>query len=191
MNIRLNDVIAFVAGAVIGSVVTYKVTKDKYEQVIEGLEDRLNRKFDDMVFTSVDEGVELSEEMQESKVLDEMREVYNSIAQNAGYTGEQPVETEKKEESMVPEPYIITPEEFEEGLDGYRQESLNYYACGTLTDDRDDIIDFREDIIGNINPAEHFGEHEADSVFVRNDVTKCDYEILRDTRTYEEAYPEE
>lgn len=197
MNIRLNDLFIFAAGAALGSVVTYKVVKDKYEQIIEGLEDRLNRRditVGDVVYACANEGVELSVEMQEERnALDEMRAVYNGIAQNAGYTGDSPVvdtEVEKKrEESVVPEPYIITPEEFEDGLDGYRQESLNYYACGTLTDDCDEIIDFRDDVIGSIDPAKHFGEHEADSVYVRNDVTKCDYEILRDTRTFEEAYP--
>lgn len=197
MNIRLNNVLMFAAGAVVGSVVTYKVVKDKYEQIIEGLEDRLNRMseeitVEDMIYACANEGIEVAVEMQERNALDEMREAYNNIAQNAGYTAEQPVEENvKKEESYVPEPYIITPEDFEYGLDGYRQETLTYYACGTLTDDCEDILEFREDIIGNINPAEHFGEYEKDTVYVRNDVTKCDYEILRDTNTYEEAFPPE
>ena len=36
----------------------------------------------------------------------------------------------------------------------------------------------------------HFGEYEDDSVFVRNDRLKCDYEILMDTRTYSEILKE-
>lgn len=33
-------------------------------------------------------------------------------------------------------------------------------------------------------------EHEEDSVFVRNDAKKCDYEILRDLRTFAEVVAE-
>ena len=32
--------------------------------------------------------------------------------------------------------------------------------------------------------ADHFGEYEDDSVFVRNNRLKCDYEILRDEGEY-------
>ena len=33
----------------------------------------------------------------------------------------------------------------------------------------------------------HFGEYEDDSVFVRNDDRKCDYEILMDQRLYSDV----
>ena len=36
----------------------------------------------------------------------------------------------------------------------------------------------------------HFGEYEDDSVFVRNDNLKADYEILADKRTYAELLKE-
>lgn len=35
---------------------------------------------------------------------------------------------------------------------------------------------------------EHFGEYEDDSVYVRNDAKKCDYEILLDQRNYQEIF---
>lgn len=35
-------------------------------------------------------------------------------------------------------------------------------------------------------PLNHFGEYEKDSVFVRSDPKRCDYEILRDLRSYAE-----
>lgn len=38
-----------------------------------------------------------------------------------------------------------------------------------------------------IDSLNHFGEYEDDSVFVRNDARKCDYEILLDQRTYSEV----
>lgn len=36
----------------------------------------------------------------------------------------------------------------------------------------------------------HFGEYEPDSVFVRNDRLKVDYEILMDQRTYAQVLEE-
>ena len=47
--------------------------------------------------------------------------------------------------------------------------------------------DFRDDVVG-MESLTHFGEYEDDSVFVRNDRLKCDYEILMDERTYSGSY---
>ena len=67
----------------------------------------------------------------------------------------------------------------------YQSESLTLYACGTLTDDFDNPI---EDVPAMVGDAlDHFGEYEDDSVFVRNDQYKCNYEICKDVRTYEQA----
>ena len=39
-----------------------------------------------------------------------------------------------------------------------------------------------DNVVG-LESLAHFGEYEDDSVFVRNDRLKCDYEILLDQRT--------
>ena len=82
-------------------------------------------------------------------------------------------------------PYAIPPEEFGE-IEGYVQTSLTYYADKILTDEDDNIIDDVEDIVGK-DFARHFGEYEDDSVFIRNDSKKHDYEILKDFRSYSEV----
>ena len=68
----------------------------------------------------------------------------------------------------------------------YEQISLTYYADGVLADENDEVIEDVEDAVG-IDSLNHFGEYEDDSVFVRNDARKCDYEILLDQRTYSEV----
>ena len=55
-----------------------------------------------------------------------------------------------------------------------------------LTDENDEIIEDVEETVG-FESLNHFGEYEDDSVFVRNDARKCDYEILLDQRTYSEV----
>ena len=80
-------------------------------------------------------------------------------------------------------PYVIPPEEFDE-VEGYTPVSLTYFADGVLADELGVIVEDVEEVVGD--GLEHFGEYEDDSVFVRNDVKHCDYEILRDDREYEE-----
>lgn len=79
-------------------------------------------------------------------------------------------------------PYVISPDAFGE-FDDYVLISLTYYSDGVLTDEDDEPIDDIEGIVGK-DYASHFGEYEEDSVFIRNDRMKCDYEILRDLRKY-------
>ena len=79
-------------------------------------------------------------------------------------------------------PYVISPEEFGD-IEEYDTISLTYYADQVLTDDCDEVIGNVDDIVG-IDSLDHFGEYEDDSVFVRNDRLRTDYEILQDTRNY-------
>lgn len=86
-------------------------------------------------------------------------------------------------EHEVEAPYVISPDEFGE-IEGYTQISLTYFDDGILSDENGVIIDEPEDIVGDA--LNHFGEYEEDSVFVRSDPKRCDYEILRDLRSYAE-----
>ena len=80
---------------------------------------------------------------------------------------------------------VVSPDEFGE-IDEYEKISLTYYIDGSLADDNDELI---EDVDGTIGfeSLNHFGEYEDDSVFVRNDRLKCDYEILLDQRNYSDV----
>lgn len=93
---------------------------------------------------------------------------------------------EKKDEPMPNEPYVISPDDYGEN-DNYTQISLVYYAGdGVLADDEDEVVEDIEDTVGE-DFAEHFGEYEDDSVFIRNDRLRCDYEILRDNRSFSDV----
>ena len=71
-------------------------------------------------------------------------------------------------------------------MDEYEQISLTYYSDGILTDDDDVPITDVDEVVGS-ESLETFGEYEDDSVFVRNDKLKCDYEILIDQRKYSDV----
>lgn len=86
---------------------------------------------------------------------------------------------------MSNKPYVISPEEFGEGEE-YEKISLTYYADQVLADENDELVEDVEGAVG-FESLTHFGEYEDDSVFVRNDRLKCDYEILLDQRTYSDV----
>ena len=173
--------VTFTLGAAVGSVAAWSLLKSKYEQLakeeIEEVRDYYRQREEDEIEAAVDADVHASdwEPVDEEKPM--TLNEYEALTKN--YTGQ-----EGGSEEMREVPYVITPEEFASD-DEYQSESLTLYACGTLTDDFDNPI---EDVPAMVGDAlDHFGEYEDDSVFVRNDQYKCNYEILKDLRTFEEV----
>lgn len=186
----LNKALWFAAGVTIGSVVTWKFVKTKYEQMaqeeIEFVKERFEKKYgevkedksDDIMLPGSNEKPSISEY---ASMLDELR--YSKGAE----VKENKTENEEEDDDMDDEPYVISPDEFDE-YEYYEVETLTYYADGVLTDWYDEPIEDVEEYIGK-DALNRFGEYEKDTVYVRNDVHKSDYEIQRDTRKYSEVYP--
>lgn len=181
---KLSYLLAFAAGALIGSAATWYFVKDKYEKLAQEEID------------SVKETFKKSYEDQETKHEEEIHKVenkyYNSLAQNYNYEKksrpEAILEEDEEEEEVrkMDEPYVIKPYEFGDYID-YEQISLLYFADGVLADeDTLDVIDDVEETVGEYF-ADHFGEYEEDSVYVRNDAKRCEYEILKDERQYKDV----
>lgn len=176
---NLNSLIVFAAGAAIGSVVTWKLVKTKYEQIAQEEIDSVKE-----VFSRKNEQTEEVCENTESEGNDFVN--YKRIINDFGYTSDSNKKPEEGDEDMSDAPYVISPEEFDE-LDDYDVESLTLYADGVLTDDFNNVIEDVDSLVGSEN-LDRFGEFEDDSVFVRNDRLKCDYEILADERNYHDLY---
>ena len=84
--------------------------------------------------------------------------------------------------TMYDDPFVIDPSEFGENPE-YDTETLTYFADGVLVDDVDDVIEEPDIVVGleNLKVFEEFG---ATTVYVRNDIYKTDYEIIRDDWNY-------
>lgn len=174
--------ITFVAGATLGSLATWIFVKKKYEQIAQEEIDSVK----EVYFNRKPK----TEKKDEEDVQVDEKEVteYEKIIESAGYSKYSDVSRSKikTEHDDSERPYVIRPEEFGE-LDGYEMISLTHYSDDVLADDDDQkMADDEIDEVVGADYAEHFGEYEDDSVFVRNDRLKCDYEILLDQRKYSE-----
>lgn len=199
--------IGFVVGALAGSVATWYLVKKKYEMLaqeeIEAVRDVYQKRAEeysgeeeskDEPKTSINVKPDIQEYAKNKKTYVERTKTdYTSYSKTTVVEEEDKeeeedqvdtIESEDDDEPMVRarKPYVISPDEFME-LGNYEAISLTYYADNILADDEDEIIEDYENTIGE-GSLDHFGEYEDDSVFVRNDALKCDYEILRDQRRY-------
>lgn len=180
------NLIIFVFGAAMGSVVTWQFAKRKYEQIAEEEINSVKEIFAKKEQNCADVEITVESQPNAEARLEKFEakpdiSTYAGILRNEGYV---PEETETVENK----PYVISPDEFGE-FEDYDTISLTYYADQILVDDGGNKIEDVDDVVG-MESLTHFGEYEDDSVFVRNNGLKCDYEILMDERTYSEARKE-
>lgn len=185
MNKAIVGFLAFAAGAGIGVAATQQYFKKKYEQIALEEITSMKEKYSNVGVTESSEPVE--EYPTPDDFDEEDHEEYESIISENGYTNYSRLTlTESKgKDYMTSEPYVIEPTEFGE-LEDYAQVSLMFYTDGVLADENDDPINDVDDLIGT-DSLTHFGEYEDDSVYVRNERLKCDYEILLSLKSHEEV----
>ena len=191
----MKNLLCFVAGAAIGSVVTWKLIEKKYkdladeeiESVIETFKNRKPRITKDNVKETVEKVI---------NKYKEPKEIVEDIVTAERYSIENEEEIDEDDESNytvnvdnddeVITPYVITPEEFGE-YNEYGTKTLTYYADNVLTDEIDNPItsDEMETMIGP-DALDHFGEYEDDSVYIRDEMNEMDYEILKSEKTFSE-----
>lgn len=205
----------FVAGAAIGSAVTWKVVKTKYEQIAQeeiksvkeeyGRLTKLMRMEIDACRRVTEAHAEDEDETDEDledddSVDDDDRELAewekNQVEYyklTSKYRGDSD-DYENDEEGdgigdddlpFINGPYVISPDEFASSPPGFSACPLDYYTDGVLADGWGVELNI-EETIGE-DALEHFGDYVDDIVHVRNERTQIDYEVTRDPRTYKEA----
>lgn len=182
--------ITFVLGAAAGSVAAWAILKPKYERAKDEEVEEVREYYTEKYSNTLDKMSKLNKVAREAVA-------YKKMVTDLGYSSDS--DEEYQEENEIEQeggsgtltfnptdevPQVITPEEFAAD-DEYQAETLTLYSDGVLTDDFDNPI---EDVPAMVGDAlDHFGEYEDDSVFVRNDRYKCNYEILKDDRTFDEV----
>lgn len=188
------SILAFIAGAGIGAAISYFVTKDYYEGIIQDEIDSVKEAYGGNkkpTESNSEDPVKISDKP-------DLNDYYNEIERN-GYTDYAKISganekikndtpddiliEENKEEDMRG-PKIITEDQFNDEHDDYDKISLTYYSNGVLVDDQDIPID-EPDLVVGFPTLNMFGDDEVNVVHVRNDILTTDYEITRDFNDYE------
>lgn len=171
----------FIFGAVTGTAFGYYVSRRRCEEEIESVKEAFREESEQRN----DSDEKPDNEERESKIRPAVKEAidYMNTVRNAGYsTVPDPVDDDDDNDA----PYEITPNEF--GDIDYEEVELVMFADDVLADgDTYERIEDADNVVGEDNLLK-FGHYEEDRVCVRNDRLKCDYEIIRDERTYEQAY---
>lgn len=184
--------VVFLAGGIVGSVVTWKLVKTKYEQIANEEIESMREYYDNkkkmlteenaheagkVMTNGLDDGLKNPDKLTVQKIRDKVQEL--------GYINDE-IMSEKKEEvkNNMKKPYVVAPEETWE--QDYPTITLTYYeGDGVLADEHDKIIGNADELVGE-DFASHFGEYEDDSVYIRNDDLQIYYEILRDFSCHSE-----
>ena len=156
---------AFAAGAVLGVIVAWRYSVHASE------EETYDEEFDD---TNAD-----ADDISEESVEEEKSEVQRIVI-DEGYTAE---------EAETKDPYVISSDEFG-FFDDYEEITLTYYADDILADDQDRIIEDKESIIGR-DALSRLTNTDDETVYVRNEKLKVDYEICYDYKQFAEVMDEQ
>lgn len=180
MKSNMINFLMFAVGAAIGSAVTWKLVKTKYERIADEEIESVKE-----VFSRRNKKEKESEEIEHETVAHMLETKPDDVSKYSDMLEELKYNEKGENDMKNADPYVISPDEFAE-LDDYQTISLNYYADGVVADDIDEVVENVGSLIG-WDSLNHFGEYEDYSVFVRNDALKTDFEILLDTRNYSDV----
>lgn len=172
----------FAAGLAIGAVAGACVIKNKVladaKEEIEEVREYYRSKAGETTNEVVEEVKEVVEEVKEVK--EAVQEIKNDSNKRTYVNYNKLASTYKPQEepTRFDDPFIIDPSEFGEDPE-YDTMTLTYFADGVLVDDVDEVIEEPDIVVGleNLKVFEEFG---ASSIYVRNDIYKTDYEVIRD-----------
>lgn len=216
MNKSIIAVAGFVLGVAAGAAGSWYICKTKYEQIAQEEIDSVKAVFSKRLAEANEEmkkhvpfkkgdtvqfndgSIAVVEDVDEENETittieaadtdgDPTIEEVKQLIDYSGYSAS-PEEIEKKMEQST-KPYIISREELGDYPE-YDLIELTYFADEVLCDDGMEPIDNVEEIVGS-EWVDHFGEYDADTVYVRNDRLKADYVVVTDPQTYEEYQLEE
>lgn len=192
MNKTIATTAAFLLGAAAGAAGAWYILKEHYAQIaqeeIDSVKETFGKLYDaDKNSTEKTEDIPDEEDPEPSIAENqEMQQKAKKMITTLDYTSYSvKPEIDTTEEHPSDKPYVITPDEFGE-FEDYETISLTFYADQIVCDDNNEPLENLNDVIG-FESLNHFGEYEDDSVYVRNDRLKCDYEILLDMRKYEDV----
>ena len=187
MNGTVKNLLLLAIGASIGSFVTYRLLKDKYEAIaeeeIESVKETFSRR---MPPDYGDPDTEMNDEEYELGRL-HLRPVgsnTNRIPYNT-YSGPP---ASSGDENEILAPYVVNVEEYHDTNLHFDKSTLYYYNLDdTLVDESEEPIADVDAVIGDGLMRFGDGSDDPDIVYVRNEKLGIDYEVIRVEKSYQET----
>ena len=208
---QIKDPIIFLAGAAIGSGITYFVTKkvigEKVEAKYEAQYQEELKSVKESFAYLAEEDRKKAEAAKNKPSIDIYTEAINKArareeeaeAKKVNYSKPATIDLEDDEieddantplidttiideDTDTSQPYILKRIPDDEE---YTRVSVTYYADGTYADSRDAEMEI-EEYIGK-NMMDYVSHTDKDEVFIRNEELGIDVDIIKDTRTYDEV----
>ena len=182
----MKSLLIFAAGLAVGAVAGAVIVKNKVLADAKAEVEEVRKYYRES--RGVVEEVEEKEEVKEVEKKEyELKDIQVKDEPKTGLTNYSQItkmymSKDDFQSPMYDDPFVIDPSEFGENPE-YDTETLTYFADGVLVDDVDDVIEEPDIVVGleNLKVFEEFG---ATTVYVRNDIYKTDYEIIRDDWNY-------
>lgn len=215
MNKNGATLFAFLFGAGIGAGCAYIFTKKKYESLIDSevssareTYQRLAKELADKneaekkkIFTEYTEKVEqyISDAIEDEPVLETsgppieenpeyQKWVQENVEENTTVKEVKPDDISIRSEKIDPNtPYEIDATEYGSNED-YNLVSLNYFSNGIVTNDEEEVLEDPATIFGQklLNKLPVYEENGIYTAYARNDIRRCDYEIVLTGYDYDE-----
>ena len=190
MKKTIINVFLFTTGAAIGSLVTWKLLKKKYEQILQEEIDSFKETYALCMNGAPvvdDDSVSTTEIDNDDDFPESVKTEYVTLASRYGNPSGNDAETDEEGAGDDDFPYIngpvvISPEEYGNGNYDHDLYCLTYYADGILANDWWETLNIEDTI--SVEALEHFGDYTDEVVHVRNEREKADYEVARDPRNY-------
>ncbi len=187
-----NKAFIFTAGAIVGASTAWFCLKKYYADIAQEEIDSVKETYARTNKADKNEPVQPEEDDTELK-----KELFNIInthyAQvdngDSAYTdySSAAISKEQFDPDISAAPYVIPPDECGEEPE-YEIAELTYFINDDiLVDGFGEVVDNPDALVGR-DFKNHFGEYEDDSVFIRNERLKCDFEILKDLDNYTSNY---
>lgn len=174
-----SNIICFIAGGALGAISAWYFTKQKCEAEKEEEIESVKERYSDRKKAREENSEKQNEKPPINDYVKTLRENHY-ISPNAPIRPHVEKPKKKKSDRFI---RIISDEEFGD-RDDYDIITLTYYEGNdVLTDDLDEPINNRDEVVG-LGFVSHFGEYDEDSVYIINDKYKAYYEILRDESEY-------
>lgn len=192
----IGSFVGFLLGTAGGIIAGYFYGKNKYlnmaEKEIESVKKVYEKHFSEKSIQNENKDIEEVPSVKKpipAPLVDPDKETYKNYAGMYGGNPEKPkigtvettIKSEKPHKKPVKTPYVITPDEYQ--LSDYESETLIWYSDKILADADGNIIHNINEVVGP-EALSTFGRYLDDTVYVRDDSKKIDYEIIWDARKY-------